>query len=109
LAGIRLAQVAEPSVVQEIDRASARMFNDVGMPEISRLLWPLEALAVCRAAGWLWVITGCDDRPAGFLVTDVVDGCSHLEQVSVTWLGHVVSSGAPAYFATFCNASRTQK
>jgi hypothetical protein len=83
LVGIRLARVAEPSVVQEIDRASARMFNDVGMPEISQLLWPLEALAACRAAGRLWVITGCDDRPAGFLVTDVVDGCSHVEQVSV--------------------------
>jgi GNAT superfamily N-acetyltransferase len=83
LVGIRLARVAELPVVQEIDRASAQMFSDVGMPEISGLLWPLEALAACRVAGRLWVIIGCDDRPAGFLVTDVVDGCSHVEQVSV--------------------------
>jgi ribosomal protein S18 acetylase RimI-like enzyme len=83
LVGIRLAWVAELPVVQEIDRASAQMFIDVGMPQIAGMLWPLEALAACRGAGRLWVITGTDDRPAGFLVTDVVDGCSHVEQVSV--------------------------
>ena len=59
------------------------MFNHVGMPQIAGMLWPVEALAACREAGRLWVITGTDDRPAGFLVTDVVDGCLHVEQVSV--------------------------
>jgi len=29
------------------------------------------------------VITGADDRSAGFLITDMVDGCVHVEQVSV--------------------------
>jgi len=80
---IRLAGEGELSAVQQIDRASAQMFNDVGMPQVTGLLWPLEALTACRGAGRLWVITGAHDRPAGFLVTDVVDGCVHVEQVSV--------------------------
>ena len=29
------------------------------------------------------MITGVDDRPAGFLITETVDGCLHVEQVSV--------------------------
>jgi GNAT superfamily N-acetyltransferase len=80
---IRLARDAELSDVQQIDRAAGQMFNDVGMPEVSRLLWPFEALAECREAGRLWVITEVDDRPVGILITEVIDGCLHVEQVSV--------------------------
>jgi GNAT superfamily N-acetyltransferase len=83
LMGIRLAQAAELSAVQEIDQASARMFNDVGMPQIAGMLWTAEDLAAYREAGRLWVITGLDDCPAGFLLTEMVDGCVHVEQVSV--------------------------
>ncbi len=80
---IRLAREAELSDVQQIDQAAGQMFNDVGMPEVSRLLWHFEALAACQQAGRLWVITEADDRPVGFLITDVIDGCLHIEQVSV--------------------------
>jgi ribosomal protein S18 acetylase RimI-like enzyme len=83
LVGIRLARDAELSVVQRIDRASGQMFSDFGRPQVSGLLWPIEALSACREAGRLWVVTGADDRPAGFLITDVVDGCLQVEQVSV--------------------------
>jgi len=83
LMGIRLARAAELSAVQEIDRASAQMFNDAGMPQITRMLWTAEDLAARREAGGLWVITGLDDCPAGFLLTEMVDGCLHIEQVSV--------------------------
>jgi len=81
--GIRLAQVAELSAVQEIDRAAGQMFKEVGRPEVCQMLWFPEMLATCRDAGRLWVITGADDRPAGFLITDMLDGCLHVEQVSV--------------------------
>jgi len=47
------------------------------------MLWHPGALAACRAEGRLWVITGADDRPAGFVITDMIDGCLHVEQVSV--------------------------
>lgn len=59
------------------------MFNDVGMPEITELLWPFELLASCQEAGRLWVVTDAHDRPVGFLVTRLVDDCLHVEQVSV--------------------------
>jgi GNAT superfamily N-acetyltransferase len=80
---IRLACDADLSDVQQIDRAAGQMFTDVGMPEVSELLWHFEALAACQQAGRLWVITEADDRPVGFLVTDVIDGCLHIEQLSV--------------------------
>jgi GNAT superfamily N-acetyltransferase len=59
------------------------MFNEVGRPEVCGMLWHPEALAACRDEGRLWVVTGADDRPAGFLISDMVDGCVHVEQVSV--------------------------
>ncbi len=83
LMGIRLARASELSAVQEIDRAAARMFNDVGMPQITGMLRTAEDLAAHLEAGRLWVITGSDDCPAGFLLTEMVDGCLHVEQVSV--------------------------
>jgi GNAT superfamily N-acetyltransferase len=78
-----LAREGDLSRVQRIDWASGQMFNDVGRPEVAGLQWSPEALAACRKAGRLWVITGVDDRPAGFLITETVDGCLHVEQVSV--------------------------
>jgi len=45
---IRLAREPELSDVQQIDRAAGQMFNDVGMPEVSGLLWHFEALAACQ-------------------------------------------------------------
>jgi effector-binding domain-containing protein len=33
--------------------------------------------------GRAWVATGPDDAPVGYLIADVVDGCLHVEQVSV--------------------------
>jgi GNAT superfamily N-acetyltransferase len=83
LMGIRLALATELSAVQEIDRASAQMFNDVAMPQLAGMLWTAEDLAAHLDAGRLWVITGWDDSPAGFLLTEMVDGCLHVEQVSV--------------------------
>lgn len=59
------------------------MFGEVGMPEIAEFLWSFEALASCQDAGRLWVITDSGDRPAGFLITDGVDGCVHVAQLSV--------------------------
>ena len=80
---LRLASNGELSCVQRIDRASGQMFNDVGMAEVCGMLWSPEALAACTEAERLWVITGVDDRPVGFLITDMVDGCLNIEQVSV--------------------------
>jgi GNAT superfamily N-acetyltransferase len=80
---IRLAREADLSRVQQIDRAAGQMFNEVGMPEVAGLLWPFEALATCQQDGRLRVITEADDRPAGFLIARPIDGCLHIDQVSV--------------------------
>src|SRR6516165_7952642 len=66
---VRRCRVAELSAVQEIDRAAGQMFEQVGMPEVCGMLWHPEPLAACR--------------PAGFVITDMVDGCMHVEQLSV--------------------------
>jgi GNAT superfamily N-acetyltransferase len=81
--GIRIAGETDLAWVQHIDRASAQMFNDVGRPEVAVLLWSAEDLANSQQAGRLRVITGADDRPVGFLITAIVDGCLHIDQVSV--------------------------
>jgi len=80
---IRRPWDAELSDVQQIDRAAGQMFNEVGMPEVTGLVWPVEALAACQQAGRLWVITDVADRTAGFLISDMVDGCLHVGQLSV--------------------------
>jgi len=43
----------------------------------------LRVTLACQRADRLWVITEADDCPVGFLITDVIDGCLHVEQVSV--------------------------
>ena len=83
LMGIRLARPEELSAVQAIDRASAQMFNEVGMPEVTGTLRTAEDLAARRQERRLWVTTGSDDCPARSLITEMVDGCVHVEQVSV--------------------------
>lgn len=116
---VRLARVEELSAVQDIDRAAGQMFSDVAMPEICEMLWSPQALAACREQGRLRVITSADDYPAGFLITDMVDGCLHVEQVSVDpasarrglgrallahAAGQAVTAGVPALtLTTFAN------
>src|SRR6266567_4865567 len=80
---IRAARADELPAVQVIDRAAGLMFCYVGMPEIAGFLWPAEMLAAHLEAGQLWVIAGEDGEPAGFLIADLLDGCWHVEQVSV--------------------------
>jgi GNAT superfamily N-acetyltransferase len=82
LVGIRQARAEDLPDVQRIDRDAGHMFGEVGMPDNAGFLWSLEALCTCLDAGRLWVITESDDRPAGFLITDMVDGCLHVAQVS---------------------------
>jgi GNAT superfamily N-acetyltransferase len=81
---IRAAQAAELPAVQAIDRATMRMFCDIGMPEIAQYdPWPLGDLAARQEAGRLWVAAGQTDAPVAFLMASLVDSCLHVEQVSV--------------------------
>lgn len=81
---IRDAEAAELPVLQGIDVATEQMFRDIGMPEVAEYdPWPLPDLEHSRAAGLLWVIPGAGGEPVAFLMGSQVDGCLHVEQLSV--------------------------
>jgi GNAT superfamily N-acetyltransferase len=81
---IRDAGAAELPVLQGIDVATGQMFRDIGMPEVAEYdPWPLPDLEHSRAAGLLWVIPGEAGQPVAFLMGGQVDGCLHVEQLSV--------------------------
>jgi len=81
---IRDAAAAELPVLQDIDVATGQMFRDIGMPEVAEYdPWPLPDLEHSRAAGLLWVIPGDAGEPVAFLMGSQVDGCLHVEQLSV--------------------------
>jgi GNAT superfamily N-acetyltransferase len=81
---IRKVRVAELGVLREIERAAGRYFRDVGMPEIAEdEPFPVEALAEYQRAGRAWVAVDGADQPIAYLIAELVDGCVHIEQVSV--------------------------
>jgi len=67
----------------EIEAAAGRAFADHGMPEIAAddPGSPAE-LEACRAAGRAWVAADAGG-PVAYLIAAEVDGCLHVEQVSV--------------------------
>jgi GNAT superfamily N-acetyltransferase len=67
-----------------IERAAGRPFRDVGMAEIADDEPPSVAtLDAYRRAGRAWAAVDDADLPVGYLLADPVDGCLHVEQVSV--------------------------
>ena len=81
---IRTARADELTALQDIERAAGQPFADIGMPEIAQdEPYPLEVLAACEQAGLLWITADETGRPAAYLMAGVVDGCLHIDQVSV--------------------------
>jgi len=81
---IRAARTSELPVLQAIEVAAGRPFAGIGMAEVARDDPPdLPVFAAGQRAGLLWVMAGDADEPVAFLLADVVDGCLHVEQVSV--------------------------
>jgi GNAT superfamily N-acetyltransferase len=75
---IRVATMPELPLLLEIERASGEIFRDIGMPEIADdAPTPVETLAHHH----VWVAE--DLEPVAFAVATVIDGCAHIEQVSV--------------------------
>jgi GNAT superfamily N-acetyltransferase len=67
-----------------VDLAAGRRFLDVGMDTIAGGdPLDIDVLEAFRAGGRAWVVTDDDDRPVGYAVAIEVDGCAHLQQVSV--------------------------
>ena len=82
--GIRAAQMPELAALQDIERAAMHMFADFGMPELLEYdPWPLPVMAARQQDGRLWVFAGPGGEPIAYLMADLVDGCLHIEQVTV--------------------------
>jgi ribosomal protein S18 acetylase RimI-like enzyme len=83
---VRIRPVApdELEILRDIERAAGQSFRDVGMPEIADdEPLPVETLAGYRRAGRAWATVDGTDRPVAYMITDLVDGNVHIEQVSV--------------------------
>jgi hypothetical protein len=88
--------------LRSIERDAGRAFAAIGMAEIAADEPPsLVELESHRAKGRAWVAVDTLDRPIAYLLSSVVDGCAHIDQVSVAsanarrGLGVALSSTLP--------------
>ncbi|MEV6966715.1 GNAT family N-acetyltransferase [Hamadaea sp. NPDC051192] len=80
---IRLATSSDLPGFSEIEVDAGRLFADVGMDEIAGDEGaPVSVLAEHQAAGHAWVAE-VDGTVVGYLIAMPVDGCLHVEQISV--------------------------
>lgn len=81
---IRRARRDDIEILRAVERDAGRAFAAIGMPEVAadepRSVGELESLV---SAGRAWVAADGSDRPVAYLLSGVVDGCAHVEQVSV--------------------------
>jgi GNAT superfamily N-acetyltransferase len=81
---IRAPRRDELGALVAIERDAGALFTTVGMPEIAYDdPGTVPALEPFRVGGHAWVAVDADDRPIAYLISAVVDGCAHVEQVSV--------------------------
>jgi GNAT superfamily N-acetyltransferase len=81
---VRTAQSGDFTAMQQIERSAGELFREVGMPGIADDDPPsMVELAEYTDDGRGWVLVDDDDHPVGYVIVDVVDGCAHIEQVSV--------------------------
>ncbi|MEU4716359.1 GNAT family N-acetyltransferase [Micromonospora purpureochromogenes] len=81
---IRTARTDELADLQRIEVASGAPFREIGMVDIADAPpLDLDVLGEGQRAGRVWVAVGPDDQPIAFVVAHLVDGCAHVQQLSV--------------------------
>jgi ribosomal protein S18 acetylase RimI-like enzyme len=81
---IRRARPTDFPAIQEVEIEAGRLFAGIGMQAVADdPPFSIGELGAFVASGCAWVAVGVDDRPIGYLVAEVVDGCAHIDQVSV--------------------------
>ena len=81
---IRPGRLDELEHLREIEQLAGRAFADHGMPEVAEDEPPdIDTLSNYCLGGRLWVAVDSSDLPVGYLIAELVDGCAHIEQVSV--------------------------
>jgi GNAT superfamily N-acetyltransferase len=96
---IRAATAADLDLLPAIEVAAGEPFRAIGMAAVADDAPPTVAeLEAVLRDGRLWVATASDDEigdtTVGYVIADVVDGCAHVEQVSVDprWAGRRLGS-----------------
>ena len=81
---VRVAAPKDLASLRDIERAAGQLFAEIGMDEIASDEPPsLDALSRYSDTGHAWVLVDDQDSPVGFALVDVVDGCAHIEQLSI--------------------------
>lgn len=81
---IRAVLTSELPRLQGIELAAGQAFAEIGMVEVAQdEPYPVPVLAASEQAGLLWVMADDADEPVAYLMASVVDGCLHIDQVSV--------------------------
>ncbi|WP_405014647.1 GNAT family N-acetyltransferase [Kitasatospora sp. NBC_01539] len=81
---IRAVQPDDLPLLQDIERTAGEAFRAIGMPEIADdEPFTVAELSRYAQAGSAWVAADDTDRPVAYLLAEPVDGCLHVEQVSV--------------------------
>ncbi|MGA8113811.1 MAG: GNAT family N-acetyltransferase [Actinocatenispora sp.] len=71
-------------LLPELQVLAGRVFRDIGMADVAtNPPLPAEVFGQYQRAGRAWVATDANGAPVAFAVVDLVDGCGHLEQLSV--------------------------
>ena len=80
---IRPAAHADVEACRDVERAAGVAFRDVGLAEIAEHEpMPADDMRAYCDAGRAWVAE-VDGAVAGYVLVEVVDGCAHVEQISV--------------------------
>lgn len=81
---IRPARPDDAERLRTIELAAGARFREVGMTDIAEAEPMTTATLVAYAqAGRSWVAVADRDRAVGYVVVDLIDGCAHVEQISV--------------------------
>ncbi|HZR13756.1 MAG TPA: GNAT family N-acetyltransferase [Acidimicrobiia bacterium] len=81
---VRPARVSDVDDIRRIEASSGTVFDDAGMHDVAAAELPsAEHVAGYVRRGHAWVVADDRDAPVAFVLVDVVDGCAHVEQVSV--------------------------
>ena len=81
---IELARPEQAPMLQAIERKAGERFRELGMDDVADdAPLSLEVLTAHATGGRAWIALGAAGKVIGYVLVDVVDGCAHVEQVSV--------------------------
>ena len=81
---IRRGRPDEVEQLRAVERVAGRRFADVGLADVAaHEPMAAEELAEYAADGRCWVALDDDGAVTGYVIVEVVDGCAHVEQLSV--------------------------